>query len=189
MNLTIDKILADIPKCEEWTEKRTIAFMNTLPNQGEGIKSARDFIDSVGKKNITYEEIFWVLIHYINDRNKLFKYLIDTIEYIEQHNKNNGIKNKIDSLKNYELVKKTKAYLRNSKENMKDNIKAKIEAKKDIDTEIRILKFITRILDGYFISDTDMVEETNRTIKMIIAEYPEYDYLFHLNRLEVFLNE
>lgn len=187
MILNIKDILNHPSRCEEWTDERTIRFMNSEPNQGEGTKSLRDFIDSIGIEDITYSDIFFCTVNHIGDRDILFKYCIDTIEYINTQYRISGVSTKLDSLKNYAEVPKSDSYLRNSKENMQENIQTKIASKRDIDTEVRILKLISKILDSYFISDTNMVDETVKVIRMISDEYKEMDYLFHLNRLETFL--
>lgn len=78
MIITTSTILST-PRCEPWTDERTIEFMNTEPYDTPGSKSLQNFLDSEGVLDIKLDEIFWVIINCISPY-QLKDFCIKTLE-------------------------------------------------------------------------------------------------------------
>lgn len=77
MILTTQEIL-NTPRCEPWTDERTIEFMNSGIYTNISEKTIPEFIQSVGTLDITYDEIIWIIINNL-DQNTLFFSITDLL--------------------------------------------------------------------------------------------------------------
>ena len=167
-------------RCEEWTDTRITKFMNTPPYQKKGQKNIQNFIDSVGICDITYEEIFWVVLNnHLTVENRIDMCINYLQKFSKKLNENffsyiNHIKLIANTYKkeNFELEIKSIINDMNSK---MTNITNELG---DINTNYKLFK-ITKVLLENILNDTDMIIVTKKLCEIMILEFPE-DYSYNI---------
>ena len=178
-------MLEDNSRCEEWNDTRTIKFMNTPPYKKKGEKTIQNFIDSVGVCDITYDEIFWVVINnHLTKENKIdfcinrlniyalilnvdFTFSLFTLRYI-QSNLNISSTEIVGLLALCDTVLTTE-----------------LEVFNDVTDKYRLYKLLKQFLTSIQ-SNSDMALITQKICKSLIDFYPDsndYTVLSTLNNI------
>lgn len=186
MIVNVQQMLKDNSRCEEWTDERTYEFMITSPYTNIGEKSIQNFIDSVGVCNITYNEIFWVVL---NNHLTIENRIDICIDYLYTFSLKLGeefypyikrIKLVADTYKEQDIVFEINSIIYDMNFLMTDTIK-KIG---DVNTRYKLFK-LTKVLLENFLDDTDMILITKKICDVLIYEFQDdFNYNIILNELK-----
>ena len=179
-------ILDNNSRCEEWTDTRTIKFMNTPPYKKKGEKTIQNFIDSVGVCDITYEEIFWVVLNnHLTVENRTDLCINYLHKFSNKLNENffpyiNRIKLVANTYKEQDMVFEINSIIYDMNFHM-TNITKKIG---DVNTNYKLFK-MTKVLLENILNNTDMILVTKKICDIIVYEFPEdYSYNIILNEIQ-----
>ena len=169
MILNTNQIINSDHRCEEWNSERITEFMNTPPYEIIGEKSIQNFIDSIGICNITYEEIFWVIISdYLSVENRLEFCLILLNLYSTE--KNLDISNFINS---FNSIKYNPSLFTSEIEELNNNLDINIQnilnTEREVTSAYRLYKYIKLVINNYVESD-DLLLLTNKITNGIILD-------------------
>ena len=180
MIITTQNII-DFIKCEEWTEERSTNFMNSGVYTNIGEKTILEFIQSEGIDNITYEEIFWMVIQKlsIDQRFNLCFNLIKN-QYSNIVDDENFIYNY-----NYDIIAtEENIFINQINQDYINELKAKedyIIANEDYNNKSRLYYILIKLLIDKYILNIDLIKTTYSITSIILQQNSN---LTHLNILE-----
>ena len=186
MILNTQDMLDAASRCDEWDDDRITEFMTTPPYTNTGEKSIRNFIDSVGVCNITYDEIFWVIIN-----NYLTKYdrMCICIDYLHKFSIKLGenfypyisiIKSIVDTYDEQDNEFDIKSIITDMEFCMADII----QNFGDVNSTYKLFRLTKSLLDN-LLNDTDMTLITKKICDVLIYEFSEdYNYNIILNEIQ-----
>lgn len=164
-------------KCDEWTEERSIDFMNSGVYTNIGEKTIFEFIKSVGVNDITYEEIFWMIIQKlsIEQRFNLCLKLIKD-EYLNIVDDENFIYNyNSDIIATEEII-----FINQINQDYINELKEKedyIIKNEDYNNKSRLYYVLIKLLTDKYILDTDLLKTTYIITSIILQQNSNITYL------------
>jgi hypothetical protein len=173
-------------RCEEWSDARITKFMTTAPYTKKGEKTIQNFIDSIGICNITYEEIFWVVINnHLTKEDRICVCIDHLYSFSLKLGENfypyiNRIKLVADTYKEQDIVFEINSIIYDMNFHMTD-ITKKLG---DVNSKYKLYK-LTKVFLENILNDTDMIAVTKKICDIIVLEFSnDYSYNSILNEIQ-----